>query len=1030
MKNSGYGYIAWLAKSVVTAIICVVLGGISASASFAASTISGMVTNGSVGIQGVNVSVLNGVSLLYSGGINTDINGNYSVSGLSAGSYKIRFTRLVAGYDNAWYSNQHDSLFADTIVLDGTNGFVANAVLTSGQTASISGKVTSDGVAAGIANVGVSASDATSGAQIAWTSTDSGGNYTFNGFVTGSYKVNFNGGTSGYQGGFYNGTTVPVSSYASAAAIPVTAPGGGATGINVTLPLAPAGAISGKVSNDTAVGIGGVQVNVWDYATNAYIQGVSTAGDGTYTVSGLPNGNYKVFVDGSAKGYNRLFYNNVTASGSATSISITTPAPTQSNINFTLAASANISGTVTNASDGITGIPSITVTPYDASSGLAVTNGAVTTDAQGKYNISGLTAGNYKLRFSGGIWVSAYYNDATSLATATPVAVTAGSTTTANMSLAPGTTISGKVTSDGTNGISGISIALHTSSGTYTGYSVNTDASGNYTFTGISSGAYKIRFNNGVGNGKYFVRRVNGGGLDFAHASSINVTVPAPVTGINGTLSPAGAISGTVTNAALTGISGITVIPYYSLTDTQVWNMNATTDASGNYTIGGLDPGSYRIQFGGTASAPILDGNFYNARQSIFTADQVNVSANTTTNSVGSVLTLPVAATTINTAGVTHKIKADLTEYDSFDVVINSYATTLSGLTLTVTGPAGSGFSYPFTNLDRISDSSRRLLLYKQYQTNGATPAPLPPGLYTFTLTDSLGNTDTRTDTHVTVSSTLPIVDSTTVNYLRKSDGSYRFSWTPVNGSYYYRIQLFLIDGYTSPIFASTRDANPFVYVPAGTMIDGLSYRMRVEVHDAPVYSQLTNRSDSAFVDFTPQPGDYRPITLTFAGTGSGSVNSNPAGIACSGNTCLAVPFNIGSDVTLMATADAGNHFTSWSIPPCATDVNGNCIVTMSGAQSVTATFDVIPNIKNGSNYYGTITKAFESPLLANNDTLLIKSGTFFENPVFNNIHGYTITMKGGYSDFLNPDNSGISIISGSLKIKNGTIKVEKITVK
>ncbi len=79
-------------------------------------------------------------------------------------------------------------------------------------------------------------------------------------------------------------------------------------------------------------------------------------------------------------------------------------------------------------------------------------------------------------------------------------------------------------------------------------------------------------------------------------------------------------------------------------------------------------------------------------------------------------------------------------------------------------------------------------------------------------------------------------------------------------------------------------------------------------------------------------------LTVTKNGSGSGSVASSPAGINC-GATCAA-SFNEGAVVTLTATPAAGSTFTGWSGAGCSG--TGTCQVTMSGDQSVTATFTLI----------------------------------------------------------------------------------------
>jgi hypothetical protein len=75
-------------------------------------------------------------------------------------------------------------------------------------------------------------------------------------------------------------------------------------------------------------------------------------------------------------------------------------------------------------------------------------------------------------------------------------------------------------------------------------------------------------------------------------------------------------------------------------------------------------------------------------------------------------------------------------------------------------------------------------------------------------------------------------------------------------------------------------------------------------------------------------------LTVTRAGTGSGSVTSSPAGISC-GADC-SESYDYSTVVTLTATADTGSTFAGWSGDCSGT---GTCVVTMSAAKSVTATF-------------------------------------------------------------------------------------------
>src|SRR5207302_1545593 len=78
-------------------------------------------------------------------------------------------------------------------------------------------------------------------------------------------------------------------------------------------------------------------------------------------------------------------------------------------------------------------------------------------------------------------------------------------------------------------------------------------------------------------------------------------------------------------------------------------------------------------------------------------------------------------------------------------------------------------------------------------------------------------------------------------------------------------------------------------------------------------------------------------LSVTPAGTGSGSVSSNDGAISCPG-TCSA-SYTSGTTVILTATPAGGSTFGGWS-GSCAGS-STSCTVTMSGARSVTATFNV-----------------------------------------------------------------------------------------
>jgi uncharacterized repeat protein (TIGR02543 family) len=135
-----------------------------------------------------------------------------------------------------------------------------------------------------------------------------------------------------------------------------------------------------------------------------------------------------------------------------------------------------------------------------------------------------------------------------------------------------------------------------------------------------------------------------------------------------------------------------------------------------------------------------------------------------------------------------------------------------------------------------------------------------------------------------------------------------------------------------------------------GTVIGGGSYAA-----GAPVALTATADAGSTFAGWSPEPcaasfampandltctatftpsGPTYALTVNKAGTGSGAVTSNPAGIDC-GSDC-SEPYLSGTPVTLSATPASGYTFSGWSGACTGT---GACTVTMTAAKSVTATF-------------------------------------------------------------------------------------------
>jgi chitodextrinase len=82
-------------------------------------------------------------------------------------------------------------------------------------------------------------------------------------------------------------------------------------------------------------------------------------------------------------------------------------------------------------------------------------------------------------------------------------------------------------------------------------------------------------------------------------------------------------------------------------------------------------------------------------------------------------------------------------------------------------------------------------------------------------------------------------------------------------------------------------------------------------------------------------------LTVTKSGTGTGTVTSSPAGINC-GSTC-STSYTSGTSVTLTATPTGSSTFAGWGGACASSGTSATCTLTMSAAQSVSASFTAGP---------------------------------------------------------------------------------------
>jgi uncharacterized repeat protein (TIGR02543 family) len=266
-----------------------------------------------------------------------------------------------------------------------------------------------------------------------------------------------------------------------------------------------------------------------------------------------------------------------------------------------------ISGRITDANGN--GISGIYVYVYSWSGGFI--QGSAYSDTNGDYTIGNLSSGSYRISFSGlnsgqyaGYYVHWYsgQNLPVNYSSSSPISVSAPNVTSdINVTLMPGSSISGQVTNQSGSGIANVMVRGYWYDGN-TSYSlpvVYTDMGGNYTVTGVPTTSYGRIFFDGNNTGYASQAYNNRATLSYSGGDSISVANNG-ATGINAVLQQESTISGWVTNTSGGGIAGVRVYAYLFDSRMGAWYSQpliSSTDFNGYYTVRALPAGTYKVMF-------------------------------------------------------------------------------------------------------------------------------------------------------------------------------------------------------------------------------------------------------------------------------------------------------------------------------------------------------------------------------------------------------------------------------------------------
>jgi hypothetical protein len=258
-------------------------------------------------------------------------------------------------------------------------------------------------------------------------------------------------------------------------------------------------------------------------------------------------------------------------------------------------------------------VASLYVCAYTATTDIDA--GCTYTGSTGEYKIENLAAETYKVEFDGyssyesGEFLTQWYSGKTEFATANPVTVTEGNTTTGiNAAMVErGGKISGTVTDAG-NGAPINNIEVCTANATYSSFYFyencqRTNSSCQYTLPYLESGSYRVSFsspykyNELTGEseleGPNYVSQFYNGKARGEEGDLVAVSEGSTTAGINAALQAGAAINGTVTDAT-------TGAPLRGV-DACAWGASnfycASTNAAGQYSILTVPTGSYKVEF-------------------------------------------------------------------------------------------------------------------------------------------------------------------------------------------------------------------------------------------------------------------------------------------------------------------------------------------------------------------------------------------------------------------------------------------------
>ncbi|MBC1227047.1 SdrD B-like domain-containing protein [Listeria booriae] len=554
--------------------------------------------NETTGVAGIKVELYNDQGTLVSTST-TGTDGRYTFSNVPDGTYYLHVDMSTLPSDEKLYTSQgingadgNSSYFtiANGNTITGFHfgfypqqgaiqSFVYNDTNKNGQ---------KDSNESGISSVHIALYNE-SGTKVADATTDSSGAYSFTAVKPGKYYAKADIPSDyKYQSSTYFGADGTTGYFTVASEQTLH------NELNLGLSTLNNSAVSGTVTDAaTGNGLANTRVELHDVQGNL-INAQQTDASGRYNFTGLAAGDYytKVVIPSD---YDFVSSNGFGSDGNSNYIQLNDD---NTSSNYTIALkkqvkdNSAVSGTVTDAATG-NGLANTRVELHDVQGNLI---NAQQTDASGRYNFTGLAAGDYYTKVvipSDYDFVSSngFGSDGNSNYIQLNDDNTSSNYTIAlKKQVKDNSAVSGTVTDATTsNGLANIRVELHDVQGNLVD-SQQTDASGRYNFTGLAAGNYYTKV---VIPNNYDFANSNGFGSD---GNSNYIQLNGENTSSNYTI--------TLKKQANTTISGVINTPSGQGVSENVslYNVDGTlvktvaTNSQGNFSFDGISEGNYYVK--------------------------------------------------------------------------------------------------------------------------------------------------------------------------------------------------------------------------------------------------------------------------------------------------------------------------------------------------------------------------------------------------------------------------------------------------